>query len=476
MSAFFDPSSQPDGDVRRLVRELSIAFERVRMAARATEDELTAAIEAASGTGASTTAEYTLVTADAGLPNARVWVDGTGTTVDTSTAGEISINVAGATITVEAADGSPTYAGITTMRFDEADGFVITNPGGGAVARCDLANVPGSVLANVSVALGKITMSTDRLLGRDTAGSGAPEELIANSPLVIGGDAGAGHFGFEDAPPATFLGNITGADAQPDYSGPANDGEVPIGDNGGEIVWRHLVITDVDRTVYELDFSTLANNTFANGTEVIDGKNWTCFSAAAAGTWALQNGTGIRWIPAVSTAGVFSDATQSAAGIYIDLATLIGPTFHPGKKYSFEVRFGSRTLNASSRVGPALWLPAGTPTGAAARQRTAGVNNSGGTQFAFSQQQGTATNGQVNVAGDDVFSLIVEPGGTSYASSGAWSGGWPALTPTAYTTTQFAVPSFLNHPSTRFVLTHSHNAQNPVVDNVVWQRLRVVEL
>lgn len=47
------------------------------------------------------------------------------------------------TLTVEEADGSPSYTGISTLRFDQADGFVVTNPSAG-VARVDFTGVTGS--------------------------------------------------------------------------------------------------------------------------------------------------------------------------------------------------------------------------------------------------------------------------------------------------------------------------------------------
>lgn len=52
--------------------------------------------------------------------------------------------------TIEEADGSPSITTPTTLRFDQADGFVLTNPSSG-VARIDLSGVPNSVLANSSV-------------------------------------------------------------------------------------------------------------------------------------------------------------------------------------------------------------------------------------------------------------------------------------------------------------------------------------
>lgn len=47
----------------------------------------------------------------------------------------------GSALTVQDVDGSPSVAGVTTLRFDAGDGFAITSPGAG-VARVDLDGVP----------------------------------------------------------------------------------------------------------------------------------------------------------------------------------------------------------------------------------------------------------------------------------------------------------------------------------------------
>lgn len=244
------------------------------------------------------------------------------------------------------------------------------------------------------------------------------------------------------------------------------------GDAGGSVS-----IVNVDPTVYEVDFAEEPVFDFVNGVRVIDGRSWTVFSRAAASVYGTD-GNGIRWRPALATAGVFNETNQTAAGMYIDLATLIGPTFHPAKRYSFELHYSSRTLNASTRIGPFLWGPAGLPTGAVSRVRGGGVNNSAGTQLPFSQQTATATNGTENVGTHDVFAVTVEPVGTVFASSGIYGPEWPtSMSQQVWSSTNFAATSpAANRADTRLVLTHSHNAQNPIVDDVTLRRLRVVEL
>lgn len=55
--------------------------------------------------------------------------------------------VAGA-LSIEEVDASPSYANITTVRFDQADGFVVTNPTAG-VARVDLTGIPQANVASL---------------------------------------------------------------------------------------------------------------------------------------------------------------------------------------------------------------------------------------------------------------------------------------------------------------------------------------
>lgn len=69
---------------------------------------------------------------------------------------------AGGSLTVEEADGSPSYSSITTLRFDQADGFVVTNPSAG-VARVD-------ITAASSSAVGIVTTTTQTFQGDKTIG------------------------------------------------------------------------------------------------------------------------------------------------------------------------------------------------------------------------------------------------------------------------------------------------------------------
>lgn len=84
-------------------------------------------------------------------------------------------------ITFSEVDGSPsvgTVDGLTTLRFDQADGFTLTDNGGG-VAMIDLANVPLDRLA---------TFSSATLAGRltDETGSSSGLAVFNNNPTLQG--------------------------------------------------------------------------------------------------------------------------------------------------------------------------------------------------------------------------------------------------------------------------------------------------
>jgi hypothetical protein len=72
----------------------------------------------------------------------------TGTVTDAPSAGTDIVNKTyadsiSASMTVEEVDGSPSYTDITTLRFDQTDGFVVTNPSAG-VARIDV-SIPAAL-------------------------------------------------------------------------------------------------------------------------------------------------------------------------------------------------------------------------------------------------------------------------------------------------------------------------------------------
>lgn len=79
--------------------------------------------------------------------NSRFWRDDLGTLYTWNGTAWATAAAPGA-LTVEEADGVPSVASVTTIRFDSADGLIVTDLGGG-VARIDLSGIPASALAGV---------------------------------------------------------------------------------------------------------------------------------------------------------------------------------------------------------------------------------------------------------------------------------------------------------------------------------------
>ena len=416
----------------------SLRQELVRAFARrdAIDRELRAALAALGGgsSGAPTGAPYVTHAISGALTNERVLVDGTNTTIDTTTPGEIAINASGgiAGIDVEDTDESPTVATVTQLRFDSADGFVVSSPGAG-IARVDLASnsVPGDRLANDGVTYAKIqNVTTNRLLGRDTAGSGDVEELTPAAGLGIG-VAGAGTFSLGEWGECSVYGNATDVVDTVPVEISATDNGTYLGRRSDVLAFYEVRLEELDTTIYEVDFTTLANNTFANGAEVIDGLNWTAGSVAV-GTrtiFDILNGTGLRWTAPTSAATDFTTSAQSAAHIYIDLSAFT--MWRPETELIIEIQYTATLENGNDGFLFGLWGQANTPVGGGTstiRMDMVGRVNSGGTQTLRSLHnatQGTAIT-DVNAGGTtDVAMGRFKNNGTFEQFFGTYSGGFP---------------------------------------------------
>jgi hypothetical protein len=195
-----------------------------------------------------------------------------------------------------------------------------------------------------------------------------------------------------------------------------------------------LVTIDVDEseltgvTIYEVDFTTLANNTFVNGAEVIDGLNWTAASVAASTIFDIQNGTGLRWTAPTSTATDFTTSAQTAAHLYIDLSSF--SLWRPEDDLIIEVQYTGTFENGNDGFLFGVWGQANTPVNAtsAIRMEMVGRVNAGGTQVLrtlHNATQGTA-NADVNAGGTtDVAMGLFHNNGTFEQFFGTYSGGFP---------------------------------------------------
>ena len=130
-------------------------------------------------------------------------------------------------LTVEEADGAPTISSVTTIQFDQADGFTVTDETGGQV-QIDLVNAPDAAISD-AITLTNITQVTTRahaslqtlgaddhsqyalLLGRATGqvligGTGAGDDLT----LQTTSNVSKGSYIFSELTSAGFLRNTAG--------------------------------------------------------------------------------------------------------------------------------------------------------------------------------------------------------------------------------------------------------------------------
>ncbi len=139
-----------------------------------------------------------------------------------------------------------------------------------------------------------------------------------------------------------------------------------------------------DEVLVDIDFATLANNTFADGNEVIDGVTWVAANTAATNTWEILNGTGLRFnAAAVST--LYDNGTRTAANLAVPILTLM-PAFDPLRTYVIDFFLSSVTFGTSpNRFLAGLLLD----TGGTDRVLGGGRRNSAGNQQTYSQLDAT---------------------------------------------------------------------------------------
>ena len=229
-------------------------------------------------------------------------------------------------------------------------------------------------------------------------------------------------------------------------------------DTGTAVAFSTLTLADVapGSVLYEVNFSALADNTFANGTEVIDGLSWTAANVASLGVFDIDNGAGMRLNAGTSlgAATAFSSTSQTAPHVYLPLSSLPNMDARHGRLI-IEIYLSNIVHEASGEgVFVALWTTASTPhSTSTARVRLAGLYNGGTNRNARSTVQTTITTPDANLAGHDVLCLTIDDTGTGTVSTGTWSAGWPtALTQQVTLPTASGAADPILHASSRLVL------------------------
>lgn len=233
-------------------------------------------------------------------------------------------------------------------------------------------------------------------------------------------------------------------------------------------------ISSINRIIYEVNYSTLANNTFADGTEVLDGLSYTSVNTALLGTAALVNGTGIdlRAGNSLGSGATFNATTRNAYHLYIPLSSI--PGWDGRYDHLIEIYASTHVLEINGDsffVG--LWGPAGQPTNGVERVKVARISNQTGTQQLGSTNNNTSTNG-TNRGTENVIGVKVSAKGEGSALFGTWSSGWPSsMQGDTNFVAETGVLSPLNHGGVRLVMGLGTSNDASATTRVLIERLRV---
>ncbi len=233
---------------------------------------------------------------------------------------------------------------------------------------------------------------------------------------------------------------------------------------------------DAAEVLYEVDFSTLANNTLTNGTETIDGLNWTVANAASLGTFEILNGTGLRLVAGTSlgAASAFTTSSQTAPHLYLPYSSI--PNWDARHELILRVYLSSHTLETNGEhffIG--AWHASGPHGTSTARMRVVSKLNNAGALVLRTVVDATTATGTEAVTGANVIALRINGQGTGSAMSGTWAAGWPAQMSggIAHSTVVTALNP-MNHTDTRFVIGLGvANDASPTTIAVV-QRLQIL--
>lgn len=461
-----------------------------------------------SGGGAPVGAPFVTYAASGALSNELVLVDGTNSTINTSTPGQVAVDVtaglsqeqvedtvaalavAGTGITISYNDAIPslTIATTITQYTDElaqdAVGAMVANSSTVSLTYADAtpsltaAVIAGSIgttqLTDDGVTFAKFqNIATNRLLGRDTAGSGNVEELTIAAPFALGSTT-AGMFEFSEWTAESFYANPTGSDAVPVLVTPGNG-----------LAWVGTTLevsagTIAHDVIYDVDYATLANNTLVNGAEVIDGIPHTAVNMGLLNNPRVLNGTGIVMPCAVSggSGAQFNSAAQSAPGLYFELGSI--PGFDPVFEYLIEFYFSSLTLETNGEnVFVTLWGLVNSPfTSSAARSRSSIILNNAGTILHRSQSNNTSSDADgVAIPTHNVLALKWTPWGYTQGFTGVYAAGFPTLQPGAMAAGTGSVPRDIwNHSTCRIAFGIGVANDASPTTTVTWRRMRIRKL
>lgn len=251
-----------------------------------------------------------------------------------------------------------------------------------------------------------------------------------------------------------------------------------LSDNGTTVAFRSVSsLVDTAKVIYEVDYSSLANNTFADGVEVIDGINWTVANSVELATFDISNGNGLRAINAISNGGAATmlSSSQTAPYLYTELQNI--PGFSPEYDHIFEI-YCSTIVQEQDTDGVliGLWGVAADPSSSSvARMRAGGIVNGAAASVRVLQSvsQATTANSSEERLTANVLSVRINGTGTGHIMSGVWSGTWPSLDCGLNLVTTAPLVDPFNHGSVRlFIAFPVANDATPTTAHTV-QRMRI---
>lgn len=277
----------------------------------------------------------------------------------------------------------------------------------------------------------------------------------------------------DDGLASLLAGDLSPLDS--DISGAANT-PAPVGWGEAARAAIQALITRASGVYYDVDLSTLANNTLTDGTEVIDSLNWTAANMASLGTAAVQNGTGLRFSAGTSlgAASTFTTSSQVAPHIYLPLSSI--PNYDPRFGLIVEAYVPTRTLESNGEgVFIGLFGPASSPhTTSAARVRWVGKFNNSGTEVVRTTTTATAQNSTDSRSTHDVIGFRLTETGLGSAWSGVYASGFPRAVSAAIPFVSLAgVLDPFNSDGVRLVIGCAVANDASPTTTVVIRRLRI---
>lgn len=270
-----------------------------------------------------------------------------------------------------------------------------------------------------AVGSSRLTQATARLLGRTTAGTGAVEAITVGTGL----DLSAGSL-------TNTVSAYTDEQVRDVIGAALVEGigvDIAVDDAANTIT----LAATYPQTIYEVDFTAQANNTFANGTEVIDGLSWTAANVASLATFDILNGTGLRMVAGTNlgAANTYTTVTRNAPHISIPLSSI--PNWDGRFNIIIEIALASGYVlegNGES-IMCGLYSPAtNTPNASSiARLRSARIANNSSTIVGRMVVNATETNATPATTARVISTRIDSQGGGYMGLGSAYSSGWPTI-------------------------------------------------